>query len=251
MTTLIAAPDLPPSPERTGRSSTRVLLACGAIAGPLFVAVLLLAGATRPHYHALRHPGSSLALGEFGWIQDVNFVVAGLLTLAFAVGLRRVLKPARGAIWGPILIGWWAVGLLGAGVFVTDPVSGYPPGTPDQVTHPTVHGALHDLFSVPAFLALFVAFLVLGRRFRREGRRGWATYCVVSAVLFIVAFVGSGVAFQQVAGLVDYGGLAQRVGVVVGWAWLTLLALHLFHAAPALRSRSNGRTNRPRRGHYS
>jgi hypothetical membrane protein len=225
MTTLIAAPDVPPFPERTGRSATRALLACGAVAGPLFVAVLLLEGTFRPHYSALRHPGSSLALGHLGWIQDVNFLVAGLLTLAYAVGLRQALRPGRAAVWGPILVGWWAVGLLGAGLFVTDPVNGYPPGTPDHLAHPTVHGTLHDLFSVPAFLALFAAFFVLARRFVREGRRGWATYSVVSGVLFIVAFVLSGLAFQQVAGLVDYGGLAQRVAVVVGWTWLTLLAL--------------------------
>jgi hypothetical membrane protein len=227
MTTLIAAPDVPPFPERTGRSATRALLACGAVAGPLFVAVLTLEGALHPHYSVLRHPGSSLALGHLGWIQDVNFLVAGLLMLAYAVGLRQALRPGRAAVWGPILIGWWAVGLLGAGLFVTDPVNGYPPGAPDHLAHPTVHGALHDLLSVPTFLALFAAFFVLARRFVREGRLGWATYSVISGVLFIVAFILSGLAFQQVAGLVDYGGLAQRVGVVVGWTWLTLLALHL------------------------
>jgi len=232
MTTLIAAPDIPPSPERTGRPATRALLACGAVAGPLFVAALLLEGAFRPHYSALRHPGSSLALGDLGWIQDVNFLVAGLLTLAYAVGLRQALRPGRAAIWGPVLVGWWAVGLLGAGLFVTDPVNGYPPGTPDHVAHSTVHGALHDLFSVPAFLALFAAFLVLRRRFVREGRRGWAAYSIVTAVLFIAAFVLSGLAFQQVGGLVDYGGLAQRGAVIVGWGWLTLLALHLRRHLP-------------------
>lgn len=232
MTTLIAAPDIPPSPERTGRSTTRALLAGGLIAGPLFVAALLLEGAFRPHYSALRHPGSSLALGDFGWIQDLNFLVAGLLTLAFAVGLRQVLRPGRAAAWGSILVGWWAIGLLGAGIFETDPVNGYPPGTPDQIAHPTVHGALHDLISVPAFVALFVAFFVLRRRFVREGRRGWAIYSAVSGVLFIAAFALSGAAFQQVTGLVAYGGLAQRVAVVVGWAWLTALAIHLRRQVP-------------------
>src|SRR5207253_5617448 len=140
MTTLIAAPDVPPFPERTGRSATRALLACGVVAGPLFVAALLLEGALRPHYSALLHPGSSLALGDLGWIQDVNFLVAGVLTLAYAIGLRQALRPGRAAAWGPILVGWWAVGLLGAGLFVTDPVNGYPPGTPDHLTDPTLHG---------------------------------------------------------------------------------------------------------------
>jgi hypothetical membrane protein len=78
---------------------TKALLACGAIAGPLFVLVFLLEGATRADYDPLRHPVSSLALGDYGWVQSANLVVAGLLTLAFSVGLRRAFRPPEGSTW--------------------------------------------------------------------------------------------------------------------------------------------------------
>ena len=109
---------------------TKALLACGAIAGPLFIVAFLFEGATRANYDSLRHPVSSLALGDYGWVQSANFVVAGLLTLAFFVGLRRTPVQGKGSTWGPLLVGVWAVGLLGAGVFVTDPVSATLPGLP-------------------------------------------------------------------------------------------------------------------------
>ena len=48
---------------------TKTLLSCGAIAGPLFVLVFLVEGATRAGYDPLRHPVSSLALGDHGWTQ--------------------------------------------------------------------------------------------------------------------------------------------------------------------------------------
>ena len=70
------------------------------------------------------------------------------------------------------MVGVWAVGLLGAGLFVTDPVSGYPPGTPDRLSGYSWHGALHDLFSGPAFVALAAACFVFGRRFVAWGERG-------------------------------------------------------------------------------
>src|SRR5215831_15072028 len=106
------------------------LLACGAIAGPLFVTAFVAQGAARPDYNPLRHSISTLALGsEFGWIQVLNFVVAGLLALAFAVGVRRVLQAQNGSTWGPLLIGLYAVCLRGARFFVTAPDSGYSPGT--------------------------------------------------------------------------------------------------------------------------
>ena len=205
---------------------TKTLLACGAIGGPLFVVTFVVEGATRADYDPLRHPVSSLALGNSGWTQDVNFIVTGLLMLAFAVGLRRAFRPPGGSTWGPLLVGAWAVGLLGAGVFVTDPVSGYPPGTPGRLSGYSWHGALHDLLSLTAFVALAAACFVFGRRFAAGGERGWATYSAVTGVAFVGAFILSSAGFGQAEGLVDLAGLFQRVAVTVGFGWLTLLAIH-------------------------
>ena len=208
-------------------ASTKGLLACGTIAGPLFVAVFLLEGATRANYDPLRHPVSSLELGPHGWTQSANFVFAGILLLAFAFGLRRAFGPPEGSAWGPILVGVWAVGLIGAGVFTTDPISGYPPGTPDVAPY-TWHGALHDLaFSLPGFAALVAACLVFGRRFAARGERGWANYSAASGVAFVAALVLANVGFGQAEGFVDLAGLFQRVMVVVGFGWLALLAVRL------------------------
>jgi Protein of unknown function (DUF998) len=55
------------------------------------------------------------------------------------------------------LVGIWGVGLIGAGAFVTDPVRGYPPGTPPMPVEATTSGALHDVSSVAAFFALGAA----------------------------------------------------------------------------------------------
>lgn len=211
-------------------ANTKTLLACGTVAGPLFVAVFLVEGATRADYDPLRHPVSSLALGDSGWTQTANFLVAGLLTLAFAVGLRRASEPPEDSSWGPRLVGAWAVGLIGAGIFVTDPISGYPLGTPDRLLRNSWHGALHDLFSLLAFAALGAACLVFGRRFARRGERGWAVYSAVSGIVFVGAFILSSAGFAQVAGLVDLAGLLQRVSVTVGFGWLTMLAVRLLRS---------------------
>ncbi len=229
-------PSLPPSPDPpTCRASplTRALLACGAAGGPLFIVVFLIAGATRPGYDPIRHPVSSLALGGLGWVQSANFLITGLLMLAFAVGVRRALRPLGGSLWGPLLIGAYAVGLFGAGVFTGDPVSGYPPGTPDAIQY-TVPGAVHDVFSIPVFIALPIACAVVGRWFARQGRRGWAAYSGATAVVFVAAFVLASLGFGQAEGLVEYGGLLQRVAIVAGWGWLALLAVDLLRTRPTL-----------------
>ena len=205
----------------------KTFLACGAMGGPLFVLAFFVEGANRANYDPLRQPVSSLTLGDSGWTQTANFIITGLLMLAFAAGLRHALRQGKGSTWGPLLVGVWAVGLLGAGVFVTDPVSGYPPGTPDRLSGNSWHGALHDLFSLLGFVALAAACFTFGRWFFGRGKRGWALYSAASGVVFAVTFVFSSAGFAQVAGLVDLAGLLQRVAVAVGFCWLTLLAVHV------------------------
>ncbi len=205
----------------------RKLLACGVLAGPLFVTAFLIEGATRPGYNALRHPISSLAIGDLGWTQSANFLVAGLLTVAYALGVRR----ASGSTWGSLLIAASGVAFIGAAIFVTDPISGYPPGTPDRLQY-TQAGALHQLLSTLYFVGLPAACFVMARK----QRGGWAAYSVVSGLLFIVAFVLAAAGFGQAPGLVDFGGLFQRIAVIDGELWLSLLAVYFLRETPSVPS---------------
>ena len=204
--------------------NNRRLLSCGVVAGPIFVVTLLAEGAVRADYDALRHPVSSLALGPRGWVQVANFTVTGVLYLAFAIGLSRAPRTLVRTWVEPILVGAVAVGLIGAGMFATDPLSGYPSGTPNALTDRTTEGALHDLFSAPTFLGLPAAALLFAWSFRTDDHR-WAGYSAGSAVIMLVTFVLASAAFSQVPSLVDHGGLFQRVSVTVGFAWLTALAV--------------------------
>jgi len=217
--------------NKTQQGSTRVkiLLVAGEIAGPLFTLMWIVEGAAHPGYNPLRHPVSSLALGNFGWMQVINFMVAGLLTLVFAVGLRLTLRSQRGATWAPLLIAIWAIGLLGAGIFVTDPVSGYPPGTPDLLLNHTLHGNLHDSVSLLGFLALTVSCFVFASHFAARNERGWTIYSILTGILFPIGIVLASAAFAQTQSLVTFGGLIQRVTVTLGWTWLSLLAIHLLN----------------------
>ena len=215
------------SDMHTDLMKTKRFLICGLVAGPLFTILWIIESVTRANYNPLRHPVSSLALGDSGWMQVANFMVAGLLMVAFALGLRLALRSQRGSTWGPLLVAIWGIGLLGAGIFVTDPVSGYPPGTPAVLLNPTAHGALHDQISVVGFLALTAACFVFTYRFARQGERGWAFYSAVTGILFPVGIVLASAAFSQNQSLVAFGGLLQRITVTIGWTWLTLLAVHL------------------------
>lgn len=81
-----------------------------------------------------------------GWIQIANFIGSGLLMLAFAVGLRRVLRGGRSGTWGPLLLGVYGAGLIIAGVLVPDPAWGFPSGAPAGVpSELSSHSAMHGV----------------------------------------------------------------------------------------------------------
>jgi len=203
-------------------SLTRLLLLCGAIAGPFFIFVLLVQDYTRPGFDPRLDLLSLLSLGDWGWVQIVNFILAGLLNLLYAVGLWRRVHPGRGGTWGPILIGAYGFGLVLVGIFRTDPANGFPPGVP-AATHPTFHGAIHALGALFVFLLLAAALLVFVRLFLAWKERWWAVYCLASAVLFLLIFFTG---FTNAA----FMARSLRLAVLIGWMAASLVAIQLLSA---------------------
>jgi Protein of unknown function (DUF998) len=221
----------PASIPGTPQAWTRTLLGCGVAAGPVFVAVFLLEGAVRDGYRPLRHPVSSLALGQRGWIQAGNFAVAGTLFLAGAAGLARAGAPAASRA-APALIGAAGAGLIGSAVFTTDPVSGYPPGTPDALIHPTRTGMAHNLAAVPVFAGLPAAALASGWRSWRAGQHGFGLYSFGTAVTMLTTMALAGAGFGQSPRLINLAGLFQRASIITGSAWLTALSAQALQRTP-------------------
>lgn len=198
---------------------TRLLLAGGVVGPALFVVVLLIEGATRPGYSAWHQFGSELELSSQGWEQVANFLMCGLLCLGFAAGLRRALGSGKGAIAGPVALAVFGAALITAGIFVTDPGLGYPPGVP-ALASPTSHGAVHALAGLFAFVSLGVACFALARRFAGDARwRGWAAYSILTGLIVVASLV-----ISNVPSLSDFTGLIQRIGIIAGWTWIVLIA---------------------------
>ena len=197
------------------------LLRCGIWAGPVFTATFLAAGAARDGYRSLRHPVSSLALGPRGWVQTANFAVAGILCLADAAGLRRAADRLAGCRAGPVMVAAAGAGLIGSAVFRTDPVGGYPPGTPDMPARFSRAGIAHNLAAIPVFFGLPAAAASYGWRSWRAGQPpGFAIYCAATAVTMPVTMALAGSGFGQSSRLGGYGGLFQRASIITGFTWL-------------------------------
>jgi hypothetical protein len=164
------------------RRSTRRLLSCGLLAGPVLLGVGLAQVFTRDGFDLDRHALSQLALGPWGFVQIAAFLVTGVLVIAAARGLRGAPGPGGGMTWGPRLLAGFGAGMLIAGVFVADPAYGFPVGTPDGPGPISWHGVLHGVGFMVAMVSWTAAMIVLARGFTARGDRAQAAVCVVALV---------------------------------------------------------------------
>jgi hypothetical protein len=189
----------------------------------LFAVVSVIEMLARPGFDLRRHDLSLLSNGDLGWIQIASFGVTGLLAIAAAVGLRRRLRSGPGRTWGPLLIGIYGLGYVGAGFFVPDPMNGFPPGTPNgPPTSVTWHSWMHLISGSIGFLALIAACLIFARRFAGLGQRGWMGYSILTGLVVLVAVVGISSGSQQAAVIIGF-----FISGVLGLAWISALSLRL------------------------
>jgi hypothetical protein len=169
------------------------LAALAGIIGPLVFAVVVT-GLTFAEADFMRSIGwdpfgnvldwpSGLALGPFGWLMTVTFVVCGALMAFFAYGLKLALQ---GKFATPLLMlaGFAMMGL----VFTTDPTI--------RSTPKTWHGILHDSFFAVLGVTLMVGMLLLGQVFQQnEQWKSLAIYTWGTLALVLPTFWLKGAAF--------------------------------------------------------
>ncbi|MEU7070181.1 DUF998 domain-containing protein [Streptomyces narbonensis] len=218
MSTTQTAPGTSTSVASSSPATTRSLLTVAVVAQPLWALVALTQAATRDGYDITRHPLSALSNGSLGWIQITNFVLAGVLTVIGAGGLRRALRGTPGGTWAPRLVRISGVGMIAAGVFVMDPADGFPVGTPDGMPAAlSWQSYAHFAAGSVTFTALIAACYVLGRHF---GRAGLRRHAVGSRVAGTALLLGNGWAM----GGGTAGTLTLAVGVITAMVWISSCA---------------------------
>lgn len=166
--------------------SSRALLIGAVAAAPLFVALWAAQAFTRDGFRPTFHPMSLLSLGDFGWVQILTFILTGTLVVGGGIGLGRTLRAGRLTRWAATLIVLMGVGLVIAGVFVTDAGGGFPAGAPEGAPEMSWHGVVHEVGFILTQVAFVAAGILLAVRFGRSRQRRWSVACgaaVLAAVL--------------------------------------------------------------------
>lgn len=204
---------------------TRSLLGYGVLAGAVYLLAGLALAFTREGFDLARHPLSLLMLGDGGWMQRLNLVVAGVMVLAAAAGFARALMGSRHAAYAGGFVGLYGASLLLSAAFAPDPVAGFPP---DAVAgQASLSGLAHLAFGAIAFVSLASGALVVASWCAQRGAGSWAAYARASSAMILLGFLAGAALSQQIAGV-----LALWVAVVAGWVWLAATSVHLYRTVP-------------------
>jgi Protein of unknown function (DUF998) len=199
----------------TAAAVTRSMLGWGVVAGPFYLVVGLALALSRPGFDIGRDALSILLLGQLGWLQGLNLILSGAMTVVAAIGLWRTPHWSRTAA---VLVAVYGFALV-ASAFAA-------PDRPGSGTA-TVHGLLHLVFGGIGFLALGVAAIVARSWFRRRGSARGAAWSLTAGIVVIAGFVGGGALSSGPAGVA-----ILWVAVVAGWAWLAFTCVAAYRAVP-------------------
>jgi hypothetical membrane protein len=208
------------------RRSVIAALAASGIVGPIAFAVLaLMQSLLRSDHSLVEHPISALAAGPSGWVQNVNFLVFGLLMIAYAIGLHLGVRPSRAGVVGFAFLVLSGIGLMWGGVFpATDATGAF---NEDRLLH------------IPGFIMTFlgggIGLIVMSRRMARDPRwQSVATYALVTGIaMLVLILVGGGLVRPPGAPLHAWLGLFQWVLLAVWFPCTIVLALRLLRLARA------------------
>ena len=199
---------------------TRSLLACGAVAGPLYVTSTVIQSLTRGGFDWKVHRFTQLTAGDLGWIQQASMILVGIAMALLALGARQTLRTGRAAVWAPRLLALFGLAYVIGGALRADPVVGFPLGTTPDMVRTTWQGIVQNASRSASTLVLISLSGVIAGWFAAEGRLRWAWFygAAIPVVFFTLAALGLAVGVNPVA----------PAFLLTPWVWVTALAVHLY-----------------------
>lgn len=210
-----ARTDVTIAPTAIARDRRARVLSAAALLGVTYYILSVLAlHVLRPDEDPIQRAVSDYAVGRFGALLTLAFLVRSAGVVCLVAALAKTLGATRSRAGLALLAIYAACGLLIA-IFPTD-----LPGAP-----PSRAGALHTLFALVSFLTVTVAAFVFARAFGRDPRwRPFQPAAYVLAVLVLAGLVAQLGVLVVPAFKSDFGA-AERIFILVVVVWLEAVAL--------------------------
>lgn len=202
--------------SRTGNAISLRLLALSGVVGPLiYASVVAVLGRLYLGYSHLSQTMSELGATNAPHALIMNLAGLGLLgvmTMAFAAGLRQGIGHGGSATFGTVLIAASGASLVMTAVFPCD--------TGGQIT---TAGQVHGAFAIMGAVCMVIGMLIISLALPRDSR--WQRYAVFSVLIALLASLLGGLhGFDVIEG---WKGALQRLSMGVGLLWMVVMSFKL------------------------
>jgi hypothetical membrane protein len=211
----------PPQVQVKGTSSLHLLL--GAVIVGIMLVVLLgvIVQLLPPHYNPISQSESDLAVGPYGFLMALDFIIGGVLLLIFVVAFRRVIPKEGQSRSGLILLGVAAICKIIIAFAATDLTS-----------RPyTIHGTIHAIVALASFFCGGLGVLLLARSLRhvpnmRSSQRFLVRLAILTLVWSVIVILTVAVSTQ-----IEVWGLLERVATGLSLLWVLIASLGLWRSS--------------------
>ena len=192
---------------------------CGIIGPILFTFLIIVEGFIRPGYNPIVNDISDLGLGPHALIQNINFIIFGLLAIGLALGIGAKLpyRAGKAVKWLVIIFG---LGTMLAGVSLIFSAPG--------VIHAS-NVLTHIIVSIFSFISITIAQFLTWQALKGSDDTLWkryGRYSLISGLLSILTFL---LFILPSSFSYSYNGAAERLFVGVFLVWIEVTGLILYY----------------------
>jgi hypothetical membrane protein len=190
-----------------------------ALIGIVFYIILDVVIQMLPPHYSLRQAESDLAVGPYGWIMNINFVVRGLLSAAIILAIYKSMKNIVRPTVGMVFFAIWSAASFLLAFFNTD-----VPNASLVVSNPTYHGELHLVLALIGFICAPIGMLIISIAFRKEDRlKSLSTPTLIISILAVLAFLYLGLRGVHARNF----GINERIFIGLVLIWIAVVASKL------------------------
>ena len=198
----------------------RIFIICGIIMPILFTLLVIIESLLRPGYSQIHTEISYLGIGPYSIIQNTNFIISGLLSIAFAIGLglslsadtRQTIKKFIEVLL--IIFGdgvtFAGISLILVSVFTTD----------------YVFYLIHLLATFIAFFTIIISQLLIWWALRKTKNTIWGYYPKFSLLTGLLSIIMLIIFLYTITS--PYQGLTERLFIIVPFIWIEVTGLKLY-----------------------
>lgn len=189
---------------------------CGIIAPILFTFLVIVESLIKPGYSQIFNDISDLGLGPYGIIQNINFIIFGILSIGFALGLGANLpyRAGKAVKWLVIIFG---LGIVLAGVTLIL-------SSPNIIYAKDVEA--HSLVSSIAFLTIIAAQFLTWQALRKSDNTVWKRYRIYSLISGLLSIIT--LLILSYTQFTPFHGVSERLFIAVWMIWIEITGIKLY-----------------------